>query len=325
MNARTLIISIAALLVLAGAFVVLADGETRPATERVSDGAPARPGPPDGAQAPAEQPLPWTSASGSHSDAAGAARPPLDTVESPAESASPATANAAGRADAADSSGTATPSGTADPAGGSAGVDPSRATERTQEASPEAILRAVSRAYEDVHAIRADFEQRLENRLLGRTILSAGTIYQRQPDLFLMEFSDPAGDLLVSDGEFFWMYYPSADSTQVIRTRRTASGLDLRSQFIGDPVQRFEIDYHGMEPVRDRPAHVMTLTPREPAGYESLRVWIDAEDHFVRRFDLAESSGVVRHFQLSDLAINPSLPADLFEFTPPPGARVVTR
>lgn len=197
--------------------------------------------------------------------------------------------------------------------------------EAAPDSTKEAILRATSRAYEGLRSIRAEFEQELENVLLGRTTHSAGTLYQRHPDRFLMAFSDPAGDVIVSDGEWFWMYYPSVDPKQVMRTARGAQGLDLKSQFIGDPVARFESIYHGREPVRGRTAHVLTLVPRDSRGYSRLKVWVDAADHLVRRFELTEDTGNVRHFELLDMVVNPALPDTLFEFTPPAGAEVVTR
>ncbi|HSH45035.1 MAG TPA: outer-membrane lipoprotein carrier protein LolA, partial [Longimicrobiales bacterium] len=154
---------------------------------------------------------------------------------------------------------------------------------------------------------------------------SAGTLYQRQPDLFLMRFSDPEGDVIVSDGDYFWVYYPSVDPKQVIRSERGAQGLDLRSQFVGDPTQRFNAEYNRREEVRGRPAHVVTLVPREALGYRRLVVWIDAEDRLVRRFELTEENSNVRCFELTDLRVNPELPASLFAFDPPADAHVVRR
>ena len=213
------------------------------------------------------------------------------------------------------------PSGTASPAVAEPASPPDAAG--SQEVSD--ILRATSRRYESVRALQADFEQRLTNTLMGRTTESAGTLYQRQPDRFLMRFSQPSGDVIVSDGDYFWIYYPSADPKQVIRSSRGAGGLDLRSQFVGDPVQRFEATSQGQETVRGRATHVLTLTPREPMGYRRLKVWIDADDHLVRRFELTEENGNIRRFDLTDLRINPTLPDDLFRFEPPAGAVVVTR
>ncbi|MGK7310769.1 MAG: LolA family protein [Candidatus Longimicrobiales bacterium M2_2A_002] len=190
---------------------------------------------------------------------------------------------------------------------------------------PEAILHATSRAYEAMRSVRADFEQTLRNTLLGRTTTSSGTLYQREPDRFLMDFSDPEGDVIVSDGRYYWMYYPSVDEKQVLRTPRRGQGLDLQAEFIGDPVERFDYTYHGTEDVRGRTAHVMTLDPKQAAGYRRMKVWIDATDHLVRRFEITEENGNVRQIELLDITVNPTLPDSLFEFTPPEGAMVVER
>ncbi|MBW3554647.1 MAG: outer-membrane lipoprotein carrier protein LolA [Gemmatimonadetes bacterium] len=238
---------------------------------------------------------------------------PAGESPSPASGTTPATASGDGATDgsaAAPSTGSA-PAVTAPAAPAQEGV--------------EEILRATARRYEDVRALQADFEQQLTNALMGRTTRSTGTLYQRQPDRFLMRFSQPAGDVIVSDGEYFWIYYPSADPKQVIRSSRGAGGLDLRSQFVGDPVRRFDATSHGTETVRGRSTHVLTLNPRESVGYRRLKVWIDAEDHLVRRFELTEENGNVRRFDLTDLRVNPTLPDDLFRFEPPAGAVVVSR
>ena len=208
-------------------------------------------------------------------------------------------------------------------AGSSSGM--AAPTDAAQDPSTASILRATARAYDQVESMRADFQQVLRNTLLGSTARSSGTLYQRSPDRFLMEFSDPAGDVIVSDGRNFWLYFPSTDPRQVLRTERGAQGLDLQSQFIGDPVERFRATYHGRETDRGRSTHVLTLVPREPLGYEKLKVWIDAEDHLVRKFELTEGNGIVRTFLLSDLRLNPDLPPSLFDFTPPAGATVIDR
>jgi outer membrane lipoprotein-sorting protein len=141
-----------------------------------------------------------------------------------------------------------------------------------------------------------------------------------------MKFSQPAGDVIVSDGEYFWVYYPSVDQKQVIRTKAGAvGGLDLQAQFIGDPTTRFRHTVHGTEQVNGRAARVLTLVPRQDAGYKSLKVWIDQQDYLVRRFELTNENDVVQHFDFSNLQVNPTLSDALFRFTPPPGARIIDR
>ena len=201
------------------------------------------------------------------------------------------------------------------------------ALEPAQSAEGGAILKRAAAAYSKLSSFKADFAQWQENPLLGKRTSSRGTVYQRRPDRFLMKFSQPAGDVIVSDGEYFWMYYPSVDVKQVLRTRAAdAGGLDLQAQFVGDPTARFRYTLQGSETVAGRSARVLTLVPREAdAGYKSLKVWIDDRDHLVRRFELASANGVVQHFDLTNFEPNPTLGDQLFRFTPPAGARVVER
>ncbi len=216
-------------------------------------------------------------------------------------------------------------SATASPGAASASVP--AATVEDQE-NAEAVLRRASEAYDAVTSLQADFVQTARNPLLGTRVTSRGTLYQRRPDRFLMKFSDPAGDVIVSDGQYIWVYYPSVDEDQVMRAPAGAAGaggVDLQAQFLGDPVARFRSELHGKEEVGGRPAYVLTMVPREPMGYRSLKVWVDAGDYLVRRFEIVEDNGVTRHLELSGLRLNASLDDSLFRFTPPPGARIVQR
>ena len=313
MNARYLIYaSLGAMLVLVGALIFASgDGRGPEPGDAVPTSEASRADMQPGAVGPAETAERPDTASPDEDPGPAANAEPAGTGDDPAAVDDENGGRAAAEAD---------PEGAADGASAGAGSAPV-----AQDPSVPQILRATSERYEGVGSLQADFEQRLRNTLLGTTSTSRGTLYQRAPDRFLMRFSDPDGDVIVSDGSHFWMYFPSTDAGQVIRTRRGAQGLDLQAQFIGDPVERFESTYHGREAVRRRTAHVITLTPRQPLGYQSLKVWIDAEDHLVRRFELTEDNGTIRHFELSDLRVNPTLPDRLFEFTPPEGAHVIDR
>lgn len=195
-------------------------------------------------------------------------------------------------------------------------------------APTDAILARAARAYGAVRTLRADFEQSTENPVLRRTTTSRGTIFQRRPDRFLMRFSEPQGDRIVSDGEYIWVYYPSVDDRQVIRMTAGSGGagaVDLQAQFLGDPTTRFDASLAGQESVGGRAADVLVLTPRGSATFRSLKVWIDRSDHLVRRFEITEHNGVIRRFVLRNLTPGADIDDAIFRFTPPEGAHVVTR
>jgi outer membrane lipoprotein carrier protein len=191
-------------------------------------------------------------------------------------------------------------------------------------ATADEILRRVERTYADVRSMQADFVQHLNVPLLGTNQRSEGQLFQRRPDRFLMRFSDPAGDIMVADGRHFWMYNPSVDRRQVIRSRLTAGGaeVDLQQQFLSNPTQRFVSTLVGTETVDGRATHVLSLVPRGQSQYRLIRVWVDQQNHLVRRFEMTEENESVRRIELRNLRLNVDLPDSLFQFSPPAGTQV---
>ena len=196
------------------------------------------------------------------------------------------------------------------------------AAQRTTEEARDVLLRA-ERAYDAVRSLRADFVQDLTVPLLGSSQRSRGQIFHRKPDRFLMRFSDPAGDLVVADGRQVWLYYPSTDPKQVIRTSPGEAGrLDLQREFLSNPTERFDATLDGSESVDGRPATALTLVPRGASPYRKVRVWVDSRDALVRRVEITEVNDAVRRVELRNLQPNVTLGDDLFSFTPPAGTQV---
>jgi outer membrane lipoprotein carrier protein len=172
--------------------------------------------------------------------------------------------------------------------------------------------------------MEADFVQQVYVPLLDNRQNSRGRIFHRSPDRFLMRFTEPQGDIIVADGRYFWMYYPSNDPRQVIRSPMSAGGqrVDLHREFLSNATERFSATRTGSETVGGRAAHALTLTPRSASPYRRVRLWVDAEDFLVRRFEIVEQNDTERRLELSNLRTNVTLGDDLFRFTPPPGAEV---
>jgi chaperone LolA len=242
-------------------------------------------------------------------------------AQEPAQARMPA-AGANGAAPAQPGTPPAAPVGEA--AGTAPGAKPASPAEARSQDRAAQILSRAEAAANAVRSLEADFTQTMSVPLLNQTQRSAGKLYQRKPDRFLMRFSDPAGDVIVADGRHFWLYYPSADRTQVIRTSIAEGGeaVDLQAQFLSNPNQRFVSTLAGEESVGGRPAHVLTLVPRGASPYRILKIWVDKEDHLVRRFEITEENESVRRVELRNLRTNHALANTLFTFTPPEGAQV---
>lgn len=190
-----------------------------------------------------------------------------------------------------------------------------------------AVLESAADRYLSFESFCADFRQVVDNRILRRTIRSEGELCQAGPDRFEMRFSDPAGDRVVADGEHLWVYLPSTDAGQVFQGGIGEAGgrFDLHSEFLSDPGERYEPTLDGREEVEGRPAWVLMLEPVEASPFLRARLWIDEEDHLIRRAEITEDEGLVRTLHLDQIRLNPSISATWFDFEPPAGAQVVRR
>jgi outer membrane lipoprotein carrier protein len=185
------------------------------------------------------------------------------------------------------------------------------------------ILTRAEQTYAGVRSMEADFTQQVYVPLLNSTQNSRGKIYHRAPDRFLMRFSDPEGDVVVADGRYVWMYYPSTDERQVMRgALGDGQSVDLQREFLSNSAEKYVATRTGAETVGGRETHALTLIPRGASPYRQIKVWIDAQDNLVRRFEIIETNGTMRRLEMSNLRPNVTLANDLFEFTPPPGAQI---
>lgn len=193
--------------------------------------------------------------------------------------------------------------------------------------SVEIVLEKAAKAYQQSATLRSQFVQKIVIPALEREKEGRGVVYQKKPNYFMMKFDEPKGDIVVADGEYFWMYYPSAQPDQVVRTamQGTTEGATLGSQFLINPMERYVATYVERDTVGGRSSHLVSLVPKFEAPYSLVRVWIDARDYLVRKFEIHEVNETVRTLTLTDVEIGVDLPDRFFRFTPPPGVEVFTR
>jgi outer membrane lipoprotein-sorting protein len=142
-----------------------------------------------------------------------------------------------------------------------------------------------------------------------------------------MRWTDPEGDRVVADGEFFWVYYPSADAGQVLQFSMAVQpgGLDFHREFLEAPGQKYELGYVGEEALGGRRAHVISAKPREANAFTEARLWLDVERSLILQIRIGMENGSVRTVTLSDIQLDPPADPDRFRFIVPEGAQVIRR
>ena len=196
-----------------------------------------------------------------------------------------------------------------------------------QENRALAIMEEAGSRYRSINAFCADFRQTLEVPLLGETHDSRGRLCQAKPDLFAMRWTDPEGDVVVADGEYFWVYYPSADPRQVLQFAMEVrpGGLDFHREFLENPGEKYALEFLGSDTLDGGETLVISATPRLPSAFTQARLWLDAEALLIRQVRLGMENGSVRTVTLNQILLDPPPDAHRFRFTPPPGAQVIRR
>jgi outer membrane lipoprotein carrier protein len=199
---------------------------------------------------------------------------------------------------------------------------------RPHQGDTDAVVDRAVAAYNRAKTARATFEQTITNSLTGSTVTSKGLFEQKQPNLFSFRFTDPKGDLIVSDGKALWLYLPSTNPGQVIKmplTKKGAGSIDLAGQFFSSPKTRFNIGDAGTATIGSSATHALTLEPKTPsaAPFARAKVWIDDADGTLRQFEVVEPSGLKRLVRIVDYEANAAVQDKSFRFSPPKGARVI--
>ena len=184
------------------------------------------------------------------------------------------------------------------------------------------ILARAEQRYEGLGSLRARFEQTITVPLLDRSRHGTGVWYQKGRGRFKMEFTDPAGDVIVADGAYVWLYYPTTNPGQVIRSTIEASPtgahmVDLQGRIFEDAKTIYDAVYVAEEQVTGRLTHLVRLTPRAASPYRRVQVWVDTESYLVRKFEIVEENETIRTVELSDLEPDVPIPDWTFSFQLP--------
>jgi outer membrane lipoprotein carrier protein len=176
--------------------------------------------------------------------------------------------------------------------------------------------------------VRAEFTQTITNPVTGTSSVSRGVLLRRQPGLLSIDFAEPKGDRIVSDGESLWVYLPSSAPLQVVRM--TAKGnssvemVDPSGTFLSSPATRYTITGGGTATLSGRRTNIVNLVPKRANDrFTRAKLWIDATDFSIRQFEVNDANGLTRLVTITSLEPNATIPRSAFSFTPPKGARVL--
>jgi len=186
-------------------------------------------------------------------------------------------------------------------------------------------LEAAAARYGAASSVCADFVQLRSVPLLRQEVTQRGRLCSADPNLFAMRFTDPAGNVIVSDGSVQWIYRPSDNPGQVFRGEigPNTGGQDFYREVLENPSAKYEVTCSSTEDLAGRPMRRVCLRPKGTARDRPDVVWIDPATSVIRQLHFREENGSERTITLNNVVFDTPPPEGWFSFTPPSGAVVI--
>lgn len=155
----------------------------------------------------------------------------------------------------------------------------------------------------------------------------SATVYYKDPNKILVEFTNPSEQVIVSDGETIRVYIPDSNVVheQSLAGRAGAPGV-ITDEGLTLMRRDYDIRYlEGPEPVpldEDDPTPVTKLLLERTgsgAGFRELILSID-ENFFIRRQEGTRVDWAEVTFDFTNVRVNQALPDGRFDYDPPPSA-----
>lgn len=197
-------------------------------------------------------------------------------------------------------------------------------------ADAEAAYTRVAKSWSTTRTLQANFDQKITNPILGRTVASRGVFVQERPNRVSITFTEPAGDRIVGDGKSLWVYLPSSTPGQVLKLPASADGAivaDLLGQLLDTPRRAFTITGGERMPIDGRSTRRVQLVPKNPntVPFSKAVLWLDDNESRPVRVQVLDSQGVDRTITLTSWSPDAVLPKDAFRFVTPKGVKVSTK
>jgi outer membrane lipoprotein carrier protein len=183
-------------------------------------------------------------------------------------------------------------------------------------ADPRATL---DNFFSRLETLSGDFEQTVfDDR--GQVIQSSsGTLELLRPGRFRWTYTQPFERLIISDGQFLWVYDRELEQATV---KRVGEALGVAPIMLLSQPRALADDFLVMEEVREGDIDWVELKPKvQDTDFVRVRIGLNAEG--VQALDLHDQFGQRTEVRFSNLRYNTELPPSLFRFEVPPGVDVI--
>lgn len=180
----------------------------------------------------------------------------------------------------------------------------------------QTTLAQIEKANAAISSIEGKFAQTKKLAANGKEIKSDGTLYISETDKMAMQYNAPSTDLLIINGERFYMIRGKKKNN--FNTEKNKAMRSLRNTLLycvhGQPARLAEENNAALSVSKEASGTVITLTSQKktPRGYEKIVLNYDNKSHLLTRMEMVEWGGNSTLYEMINLKTNTPISVSVY-------------
>lgn len=181
----------------------------------------------------------------------------------------------------------------------------------------QATLAQIEKANAAITSIQGTFAQTKKIAANGKEIHSDGTLYISDSDKMAMHYNAPSTDLLIINGERFYMIRGKKKNN--FNTEKNKAMRSLRNTLLycvhGKPTQLAEENNADISVSKEASGIIVSLTSQKKTarGYKKIVLSYDSKSHLLTRMEMIEWGGNSTVYEISDIRPDAKFSATVFD------------
>ncbi len=195
---------------------------------------------------------------------------------------------------------------------------------------PSDVARQMQSKFKTLKGYQADFTLSIKDT--NKTRVSSGTATYGEGGKLNFTFSQPAGDLIVSNGQTLFVYV--ARLRAVGRQPLKAKDKDGKSLYgagtsegLSNLFRRYHYRFDKPEQPREVEGgkfYILELKEKEiTGGYDKITLFVHTDSYLIHKMRASSPSGRSVELTFANIKLNPPIDAKLFQFKEPDNAKIV--
>jgi outer membrane lipoprotein carrier protein len=213
----------------------------------------------------------------------------------------------------------------ADPAPSSSATPPPAAS--ASAATAESVAAQVQAFYDKVTTFEADFDQNYDMKAFGTKKNSKGhVVFQKAGGKMRWDYTEPAGNLVVSDGVTLWSYTPKEKQARkmLVKDSQMPTALSFLTGK-GNLATDFNLKLLSGSALKFDGGYVLEARPKVVTNlYNYVLFYVDSKTSHVRRVLIVDAQDNRNRFDFDKPKVNEKVDPDKFKWSPPAGVTIIS-